>query len=226
MPKRNRTADADPVASSTEVGSEPSNADLASGAWPRLPAPTNSVTVTVPHGVFAQLKQARETYPELSKADVEAFDAIRDFTASASDFAKNGDMPPETAERLAFAEASKVFAEITVRVMPSHLHGVVSDAIIGTIETTGGTRYFLIDRQDRVVATILDRVRTEDRRKRLKEWWSDFDNVFGVVMGSTIAVGAITPIVLALVFWNAEFLYLWTAGLILVLIVGAILDSL
>lgn len=225
MPKRNRTADADPVASSTEVGSEPSNADLASGAWPRLPAPTNSVTVTVPHGVFAQLKQARETYPELSKADVEAFDAIRDFTASASDFAKNGDMPPETAEHLAFAEASKVFAEITVRVMPPHLHGVVSDTIIGTIETTGGTRYFLIDQQDRVVATILKRARAEARRKRHKEWWSDFDNVFGVVMGSTIAVGAITPIVLALVFWNAEFLYLWFVGLILVILVGLILDS-
>ena len=200
MPKRNRAADADPVASSTEVRSEPSNAELASGAWPQLPAPANNVTVTVPHGVFAQLKQARETYPELSKADVEAFDAIRDFTASASDFAKNGDMPPETAERLAFAEASKVFAEITVHVMPPHLQGVVSDTIIGTIETTGGARYFLIDQQDRVVETILKRARAEARRKRRKEWSSDFDNVFGVVLLSLIVVVVITSIVYTLVF--------------------------
>ena len=225
MPKRNRAADADPVASSTELGLEPSNAELASGAWPQLPAPANNVTVTVPHGVFAQLKQARETYPELSKADVEAFDAIRDFTASASDFAKNGDMPPETAERLAFAEASKVFTEITVRVMPPHLHGVLSDTIIGTIETTGGTRYFLIDQQDRVVGTILKRARAEARRMRRKEWWSDKDNVFGVVMLCVIGVGAITPIVLALVFWNAMFLLLWFAPIILVILLGAIYDS-
>lgn len=195
-----------------DVSTEPTNAQLESGEWPQLPKVlATTVTVAVPQGIFAQLKQARETYVELSKADMVAINAIMDFTATASSFAENGDMLPETAEHLALAVASKMFKQITVYVMPPRLHGVVNNVIAGVIPTTGGERYFLIDRKDQGVPDVVKLARKEAKRKHQREWWNDSSNVHAVVIGSLVVVAVVTPAILALVFWNALFLLLWLA---------------
>lgn len=226
MPKRSKAADSAAAYSGTRA--EPTNDELKSGTWQQPPAPAKGITVTVPEGVFAQLKQAREMYPELSEAEVKAFDTIMDFKAEASDYAKNGDMSPETAECLAVAQASKVFGSIGVHVMPPHLQGVIVSAIIGTIHTTGGDRYFWIgqpvDSDGEAVASVVKQAQKLAGRKNRKDWWSDYENVAITIMWVVAAVGAITPIVLALVFWNALFLLFWVAGVGLLALVAMFLD--
>ncbi|MGB2787089.1 MAG: hypothetical protein WBB94_01775, partial [Candidatus Saccharimonadaceae bacterium] len=136
------------VGRDSDVPIEPNNQQLEDDTWQQPPFdrfPAHTVSVTVPQGVFAQLAWARVGFVELSAEEVEAYKKVSESIVPASDFAMQGDMSPFVAERLAVAEASKVFTRISACIPPTRLSGKLDATIIGCIETIGGDRYFVIN---------------------------------------------------------------------------------
>lgn len=152
---------------------EPTNEQLASGGWAQPPAIANQIVVKVPDGVYAKLKQAREMYVELTEEQVEAYDSLSVDKFDGGDYAKNGDMSPEAAVRLATAMSSKVFDKIEALVMSASVHDKIAYMLIGTIETAGRDRYFQIDVPQVEPADIVKLTKSVRR----KEWWGDGYNV-------------------------------------------------
>lgn len=192
---------------------EPTTEELRSGGWQQ---PPRTAEVVVPDGVYAKLAQARALYEELTEVQMQAYQATAAFTVTGSDFARQGDMSPETAEVLAKATTSKVFDSIRVYVPAPHLHDRHEAAMIGTIGTVNGVKcYFRLNRPGkgkRGTRSIIAHAHALQR----KEWWSEHWTEVAWIAFLVVAIA--WPILVAVLTANGA----WLVWLVLEGIAGVI----
>lgn len=192
---------------------EPTNEQLASGGWAQPPVIANQIVVKVPDGVYAKLKQAREMYVELTEEQVEAYDSLSVEKFDDDHYAKNGDMSPETAVRLATAMSSKVFDKIEALVMPASVSDKIAYVLIGTIKTAGRDRRFQINVPPIEPVDIVKLAKSVERKKRLLTKPGKMSTAFWVVYALYIvvmvAMGMLSPLWLIALAVAVYFILTW-----------------
>ena len=166
------------------TSTEPTNDEL----WQQLPARMNF------DSKIAKLARARELYEELSGAQCALYDQaamvkLTDVTKLAAD----GDVHQEAASQIEAAIASELFDSFRAYVF----EGVADTAVVGTITTVTGERYFRINP---AVGSAMStaKVSRRARQRATREWWSENYGSVLIVLGICLLIA--WPIVLGAMF--------------------------